>query len=230
MSLREIALDTETTGFKPSDGHRLVEIGCVEMINRIPTGRTFHRYINPERDMPEAAFAVHGLSEEFLRDKPVFGEIASEFLAFVGQDRLVIHNAEFDMRFINAELTWVKKPNIPDNRVFCTLIEARKRFPGAPASLDALCKRFNIDNSHRDLHGALLDAELLAAMYLELMGGSQVAMQLESNNNTTSPSQTAITASTTARPQRNFAIPTEETAAHEAFINTLKNPLWKQQA
>lgn len=222
--MREIALDTETTGFKPSEGHRLLEIGCVEMVNRMPTGVTFHRYINPERDVPEAAFKVHGLSEEFLRDKPVFAEIADDLLAFIGKDRLVIHNAEFDMRFLNAELTWAKKPNIPDTRVFCTLIEARKRFPGAPASLDALCKRFMIDTSHREYHGALLDADLLARMYLELMGGSQVSFALDAANDA---AQTVANAAVhVTRAARDFPISAEEQAAHEEFLKKIKNPLW----
>jgi len=171
--MREIVLDTETTGFEPEQGDRIVEIGGVELFNHMPTGRTYHQYINPQRDMPTSAFEVHGLSEEFLRDKPVFAKIAQEFLDFVGDAKLVIHNAKFDMKFLNAELGWLNMPRLPDNQAIDTLEIARKRFPGSPASLDALCRRFGIDNSARTLHGALLDSEILAEVYLELIGGRQ---------------------------------------------------------
>lgn len=171
--MRELVLDTETTGFEPQEGHRIVEIGIVEIVNLMPTGRTWHQYINPERAMPEEAFAVHGLGDDFLRDKPVFAEIVDAFLDFIGSDRLVIHNAAFDMRFLNAELGWVKRPPLPDSRAIDTLALARRKFPGSPASLDALCRRFGIDNSARSLHGALLDSEILAEVYLELLGGQQ---------------------------------------------------------
>jgi DNA polymerase-3 subunit epsilon len=171
--LREIVLDTETTGLEPGEGHRIVEIGAVELFNHVPTGRTFHRYINPQRTMPEEAFRIHGLSDDFLRDKPVFAEVAAEFVTFVGDARLVIHNAVFDMKFINAELAWAAMDPIPAERAVDTVAIARRRFPGAQASLDALCRRFGIDNSARQLHGALLDCELLAEVYLELIGGRQ---------------------------------------------------------
>ena len=171
--MREIVMDTETTGLDPYDGHRIVEIGGVELHNHVPTGRTYHQYINPQRDMPQEAFNVHGISEEFLRDKPFFSDIAQAFLDFVGDAKLVIHNASFDMKFLNAELKWVGKPLLPDNQALDTLAIARKRFPGSPASLDALCRRFGIDNSNRTLHGALLDSEILADVYLELIGGRQ---------------------------------------------------------
>ncbi len=171
--MREIVLDTETTGFEPSEGHRIVEIGAVELENHLPTGRTFHRYLNPERLMPREAFEVHGLSDDFLRDKPRFAEVAEEFLAFIGASRLVIHNAAFDMRFLNAELTAVGRPPLAEGRALDTVALARSRFPGAPASLDALCRRFGVDNSGREKHGALLDSELLAEVYLELVGGRQ---------------------------------------------------------
>ena len=161
--MREIVLDTETTGFDPVTGDRLAEIGCIELENHIPTGRNFHRYINPEREMPDAAFRIHGLSTAFLADKPTFATVADEFLAFVAEDPLVIHNAEFDMKFINFELEKSGKRAIPFQRAIDTVKMARTKFPGSPASLDALCKRFNIDNSNRTLHGALLDAQLLAA-------------------------------------------------------------------
>lgn len=172
--MREIVLDTETTGFEPSEGHRIVEIGAVELFNHVPTGKTYHQYINPQRDMPTEAFQVHGISEEFLRDKPLFAGIAQDFLDFIGSDsKLVIHNAAFDMKFLNAELSWVQKPLIAQDRAIDTLMMARRKFPGSPASLDALCRRFGIDNSSRTLHGALLDSEILAEVYLELIGGRQ---------------------------------------------------------
>ncbi|MGY6548193.1 MAG: DNA polymerase III subunit epsilon [Roseinatronobacter sp.] len=171
--MRELVLDTETTGFEPSEGHRIVEIGAVELVNLMPTGRSFHKYINPERPMPPEAFEVHGLGDEFLRDKPVFAAIVDEFLAFVGTARLVIHNASFDMKFLNAELDWAGKPVLPMEQAFDTLTFARKKYPGSPASLDALCRRFGIDNSAREKHGALLDSEILAEVYLELLGGQQ---------------------------------------------------------
>ncbi len=171
--MREIVLDTETTGLDPDSGDRIVEIGAVEILNHVPTGRVYHQYINPERDMPQEAFAVHGLSSAFLADKPVFAAIARDFLEFVGEARLVIHNAAFDMKFINAELGWLKQPSIPWARAVDTLDMARRRFPGAQNSLDALCRRFGVDNSGREKHGALLDSELLAEVYLELMGGRQ---------------------------------------------------------
>lgn len=172
--MREIVLDTETTGFEPAEGHRIVEIGAVELFNHMPTGRTFHQYINPQRAMPPEAFEVHGLGDDFLRDKPVFAEVADAFLAFIGPDsRLVIHNAAFDMKFLNAELGWASRPAIPAARALDTLLIARRRFPGSPASLDALCRRFGVDNSSREKHGALLDSEILAEVYLELIGGRQ---------------------------------------------------------
>lgn len=171
--MREIVLDTETTGIEPADGHRLVEIGCVELVNHVPTGRVWHQYINPQRDMPPEAFDVHGLSAQFLSDKPVFRAVAADFLAFLGEARLVIHNAAFDMKFLNAELGWAGLPQLALHRAIDTLAIARKRFPGSPASLDALCRRFGIDNSRREKHGALLDSEILAEVYLELIGGRQ---------------------------------------------------------
>ena len=171
--MREIVLDTETTGLDPEEGHRIVEIGAVELYNHVPTGRSFHRYINPERPMPPEALAVHGLDDAFLAEKPRFGEVVDEFLAFTGDARLVIHNASFDMRFLNAELRRTGRPAFASDRVLDTLAMARTRFPGAPASLDALCRRFGVDNGAREKHGALLDSELLAEVYLELIGGRQ---------------------------------------------------------
>ncbi|MCT8331286.1 DNA polymerase III subunit epsilon [Albidovulum sediminis] len=172
--MREIVLDTETTGFEPAEGHRIVEIGAVELFNHVPTGRSYHQYINPERSMPAEAFEVHGLGDDFLRDKPRFVEIAMGFLEFIGSDsRLVIHNAAFDMKFLNAELNWAGHTIIAGERALDTVALARRKFPGSPASLDALCRRFGIDNSAREKHGALLDSELLAEVYLELIGGRQ---------------------------------------------------------
>lgn len=178
--MREIVLDTETTGFDPATGDRIVEIGAVELFNHLPTGRTFHVYINPERAMPKEAFEVHGLGDDFLRDKPKFAQIAGDFIEFIGTDaKLVIHNAQFDMKFLNAELKLCGHPVMPYSRAVDTLEIARSKFPGAQNSLDALCRRFRIDNSNRTLHGALLDSELLAEVYLALRGGRQPGLVLE---------------------------------------------------
>ena len=171
--MREIVMDTETSGLDPFDGHRIVEIGGVAPFNHLPTGKNYHHYCNPMRDMPTEALNVHGISEEFLADKPKFAEIGQAFLDFVGDAKLVIHNAAFDMKFLNAELGWMNLPLLPYDQALDTLAIARKRFPGSPASLDALCRRFAIDNSARTLHGALLDSEILAEVYLELIGGRQ---------------------------------------------------------
>lgn len=224
--MRQIVLDTETTGLSPDEGHRLVEVGCLEVFNHVPTGNVFHRYINPERDMPEGAFRVHGLSAEFLSDKPKFAEVVDEFLEFIGDAELVIHNAGFDMTFLNAELKWVGRPPIAQARAIDTLQIARKRFPGAQNSLDALCRRFNIDNSGRVKHGALLDAELLAEVYLELMGGRQPGLVLDA-------AAAAAASTVAARETRKRPTPLpsrlsdEERAAHEAFVSTLgAEPLW----
>jgi DNA polymerase-3 subunit epsilon len=185
--MREIVLDTETTGFEPSEGHRIVEIGAVELLNHMPTGRTYHQYINPERSMPREAFEVHGLGDDFLRDKPVFKAIARDFLAFVGDAQMVIHNAAFDMKFLNAELAQVGLPKLPTTQATDTLAIAKQKFPGSPASLDALCRRFGVDNSSREKHGALLDSELLAEVYLELIGGRQPDFALAAVTTQTGP-------------------------------------------
>ncbi|MBD0864271.1 MAG: DNA polymerase III subunit epsilon [Rhodobacteraceae bacterium] len=171
--MREVVLDTETTGFDPEAGDRIVEIGAIELNNHVPTGTIYHQYINPERSMPQDAFEVHGLGDEFLQGKPKFAEIGGSFLDFVGDAKLVIHNAAFDMKFLNAELGWMGLPLLPLNQAIDTLDIARKRFPGLSVSLDALCRRFGIDNASRTLHGALLDSEILAEVYLELIGGRQ---------------------------------------------------------
>ena len=217
--MREIVLDTETTGFDPGGGDRIVEIGCVELFNHMATGKTYHQYINPERDMPEDAFKVHGISSEFLADKPVFAKVGQEFLDFIGDAKLVIHNASFDMKFLNAELGWMRLPALPMDQAIDTLMIARKRFPGSPASLDALCRRFNIDTSARTLHGALLDSEILAEVYLELIGGRQPDFALSSNvEQTTTADSWRPTPRPTPLPSRLTA---EEQAAHDAFVQAM---------
>jgi len=227
--MREIAFDTETTGLDPKSGHKIVEIGCVELINHLPTGNVFHKYINPERDMPVEAFRVHGLSEEFLSDKPLFADIADEFLTFVGDAQLVIHNAAFDMGFINAELAAIGRDVIPMDRAIDTVRMARRIFPGAQASLNALCMRFGIDLSARDLHGALLDAQLLAAVYLELRGGRQhdmgLAAELAAQAKNVEVTETAP-GETGRRAPRTHAASPEELARHEEFIQKLNEPIW----
>ncbi|OKL44591.1 DNA polymerase III subunit epsilon [Pseudovibrio exalbescens] len=231
--MREISFDTETTGLNPLDGDRLVEIGGVELINFIPTGRVYHVYINPERDMPEEAYRVHGLSEEFLKDKPKFAEVAQEFLDFVGDARLVIHNAPFDMGFINMELGRCGLPNIPDNQVLDTLTMARRKYPTGSASLDALCSRFGIDNSKRTKHGALLDAELLAEVYLELNGGKQRNLILsddEEDYDTSEGSGRRQRKPAAQRPTPLISALTEaEKEAHAAFLAGMKaEPIWNK--
>lgn len=226
--MREIVLDTETTGFEPEQGDRIVEIGAVELLNHMPTGRTYHQYIDPKRGMPEEAFKVHGLGDDFLRGKPVFDEIADAFLEFVGTAKLVIHNAAFDMKFLNAELRWVSKRQLPWEQAIDTLAIARKKFPGSPATLDALCRRFNIDNAARTLHGALLDSEILAEVYLELIGGRQPDLVLEKGQTAGSEAYTAWRAAPrpTPLPAR---LTSKEAAAHEAFLDTLGDaPLWRK--
>lgn len=220
--MRELIFDTETTGFDPLSGDRLIEIGLVEMVDRSLTGDTYHAYVNPERDIPESAFRVHGLSAEFLSDKPVFSDIMDTFLEYVGGDSvLVAHNAEFDMRFINWELEHAGRPIIHNKRFVDTLALARTKFPGAANSLDALCKRFGVNSDHRTLHGALLDAEILAEVYIELMGGRQAGMDLAVE--TVSHMQVGPKK---LREPRSFPISSDELAAHTAFVKTLKNPLW----
>ena len=229
---REIALDTETTGLDPFSGHRVVEIGCVEMINHIRTGAHFHVYLNPERPMPKEAEQVHGLSDGFLKDKPLFASVADAFLEFLGDDPLIIHNAAFDMKFINAELDRIGYPPLPMARATDTVLMARKKFPGQPASLDALCKRFAIDSSSRVKHGALLDAELLAEVYLELHGGRQTGLGLEAASMQPGEPRAVAPASAEAARQaltaRAFPPAEEEIEAHNQLLNKLKNPMWQQ--
>ena len=226
--MREIVFDTETTGFEPKDGHRLVEIGAVELINHVPTGRHYHQYINPERDMPEDAFKVHGLSAEFLKGFPRFKEVAPEFLEFIGEDALVAHNASFDMGFINYELKQIGKEIIAADRFVDTLEIARKLHPGARNSLDALCKRYNVDNSKRTSHGALLDSELLAQVYLELLGGQEPSMKLEAEvRKKVEAAQAFEDSERKFRKAREFEVSEAELRAHEAFLQTkLKDAVW----
>ena len=229
--MREIVLDTETTGFEPSQGDRIVEIGAVELLNHVPTGRTYHQYINPERSMPQEAFQVHGLGDDFLRDKPVFARIVDDFLEFVGDSMMVIHNASFDVKFLNAELGWCKRPQFQQGCAIDTLDIARRRFPGSPASLDALCRRFGIDNSSRTLHGALLDSEILADVYLELIGGKQPDFALAPVQSKSSDGATAENWRPQRRPQPlPSRITDSEKAAHAAFVEKLgDNALWGRE-
>ncbi|KIC36285.1 DNA polymerase III subunit epsilon [Leisingera sp. ANG-M7] len=240
--MREIVLDTETTGFDPFSGDRIVEIGAVELFNHMPTGETFHVYINPERSMPAEAFSVHGIGPDLLeppqkpepgavtlRDKPVFSKVGQKFLDFVKDSKLVIHNASFDMKFLNAELGWMGLPKLPMDQAVDTLAMARQRFPGSPATLDALCRRFSIDNSNRTLHGALLDSEILADVYLELIGGRQPDFGLSTQ---ASSSATAKAEDDWRPAPRQSSLPpritAEELEAHEAFIGKMgDDALWK---
>ena len=235
--MREIVLDTETTGISPRDGHRIIEIGALELMHHLPTGNKLHIYINPERDIDDGAVAVHGLTNTFLSDKPLFVDIVDEFLSFIGDAALVIHNAKFDMGFINAELDKIQYPPLPMDRAIDTLAIARKKFPGAQANLDALCRRFEIDNSHRDLHGALVDADLLASVYVELLGGRQPTLSLgaENKNDISLVVIDAEQASSMlridcdkkpVRPVRPHAPTADEKAAHDAFLAKLKDPIW----
>ena len=230
--MREIVLDTETTGMDPFTGDRIVEIGCVELMNHIPTGRHYHVYINPERDVPAEVVAVHGLTEQFLKGYPTFAEHYADFLDFIGDAKLVIHNAEFDMKFINHHLQEMGAAAIPSTRVIDSLIMARQKFPGSPANLDALCKRFEIDNSNRTLHGALLDSELLAEVYLELLGGRQTGLGLGDDTAQASQiSETGLVKNANKKPRREprqFDIPVEDIAAHEAMLALLGDKaIWK---
>ena len=223
--MREIVLDTETTGLDPAAGHRIVEIGCLELINHLPSGATFQRYLNPERDMPTDAFDVHGLSDEFLADKPLFKDVADGFVDFIADAPLVIHNARFDIGFVNAELGRIGRPGLESARAIDTVELARRKQPGAPANLDALCRRFGIDNSGREKHGAMLDAELLAEVYLELIGGRQPALGLQRHEQ---PAPAQRVAEPSARPPRTHGPSSEELAAHATFIDSLDGPLWRR--
>ena len=232
--MREIVLDTETTGLEHELGHRIIEIGAVELISHIPTGKHYHVYINPERDIDARASEVHGITIDQLADKPVFADIADGFLDFIRDSTLVIHNASFDMGFINAELRRLQKPVISNEQVIDTLTIARKKYPGGQASLDALCKKFGVDNSGRDLHGALIDADLLALVYIELIGGKQPDLmgELAQDESTDHASANAGSLQPLAtrdcghRPRRDFPEHADERVAHQHFIGMMKNPLW----
>jgi DNA polymerase-3 subunit epsilon len=227
--MREIVLDTETTGLDPLAGHRVVEVGCIELMNMVATGRTFHAYFNPEMVMPTGAQDVHGLSDEFLADKPRFAERVEEFLEFVGDAQLVIHNAQFDIGFLNAELERCSKPKL-SNVYVDTVSVARKKFPGQRASLDALCERFGIDNSSRTKHGALLDSELLAEVYLELSGGRQRDLGLAPEIVARAAAGLALAAGAVIRPPRPHLPSAAELASHVAFLTKLSDPLWLKAA
>ncbi|HSM53248.1 MAG TPA: DNA polymerase III subunit epsilon [Erythrobacter sp.] len=228
--MREIVFDTETTGLDPASGDRMVEIGCIEMINRVPSGASFHAYFNPERDMPAAAEAVHGLSISFLSDKPRFAERAEELMEFLGDAPLVAHNAGFDFGFLNSELERIGMARVDSGRMIDTVAIARKRHPGAKVSLDALCTRYGIDRSHRVKHGALLDAELLAQVYVELTGGRQIGLELAAETAVVEVEVSrSIAASAALRPRREprpHAPSEEELARHKAFVDRIDSPLW----
>jgi DNA polymerase III subunit epsilon len=237
---REIIFDTETTGFDPSTGDRLVEMGCIEMVGLVPTGAVFHAYYNPERGMPKAAEDIHGLSDAFLSNKPLFADTVDELLEFLGDAPLVAHNATFDFRFLNAELTRAGRPPVGNDRMIDTLAISRTQFPGAKHSLDALCTRFGIDRSHRTKHGALLDAELLAQLYIELRGGKQIGFSLAGSGASSGAGSRAGAANDDDslafqpradrpfREPRPHAASVEERARHRDFIAKLSNPLWDQ--
>lgn len=230
--MREIVLDTETTGLDPASGDKIVEIGAVELENHMPTGRVYHQYINPQRSMPQEAFNIHGLSDDFLRDKPVFKDIAHEFLAFIEGSTLVIHNAAFDMKFLNAELKAAQFTPLNNERALDTVLIARRKFPGSPASLDALCKRFGIDNSMREKHGALLDSEILAEVYVELIGGRQPDLAL-AHDRQNQHGAAARTAHHQSAPRRPAPLPSrlsaQEAEAHADFVKNMGDAaLWRK--
>ena len=220
--MREIILDTETTGLDPKMGHRLVEIGAVELINHTPTGVNYQTYINPERDVDPGAQEIHGLTNEFLKQHPAFGDISTEFINFLSDSTLIIHNAPFDLAFINMELSRLGVAPISSERVIDTLVLARKKFPGAQANLDALCRRFAIENRHRELHGALVDAALLADVYIELIGGKEPTLGLSAKKS----KPVAEDVARVYQNPRSFPVSEEELELHRAFVETLKNPIW----
>ena len=222
--MREIVLDTETTGLDPKLGHRIVEIGAIELINHIPTDKTYHCYINPERDVDQGAFEVHGLSTQFLSQFETFGNVVDEFNAFIKGDPIIIHNAPFDMGFLNSELLAIGRNAIDENRIIDTLPMARQKFPGAQVNLNALCRKYNIDNSHRDLHGALVDADLLANVYLELIGGQQPGLQLATERKKQGITESVVQKE---RVKRVFAVNATELEAHSRLLDSLANPIWR---
>ena len=232
--MREVVLDTETTGLDPADGHRIVEIGAVELFNHVATGRTYHQYLDPKRPMPPEAFAIHGLGDDFLRGKPVFATVALEFLSFIGESRLVIHNAAFDMKFLNAELAHAGLPLLPAARAFDTVALARQKFPGSQASLDALCRRFGVDNTARQKHGALLDSELLAEVYLELIGGRQPDLVLAAGVSRRNTAEIGLDGKVWQAGARSVSlqprITEQEKGAHAAFVERLgPNAIWQRR-
>ncbi len=234
--MREVVLDTETTGLDPGAGHRIVEIGCVELVNHVPTGREYQTYLNPDRDVPEEAFEVHGLATAFLATKPRFAEVVDDFLAFLGSARLIIHNAEFDLAFLNAELERLSYPRLSPDRVLDTLELARRQAPGAPANLDALVRRFALDTQARRVHGALVDARILAEVYLRLTGGRQPALLLKTGGLAGEPREApasprpgmGASPPTSVRAARPHAASDDEQAAHTAFIDRVTDPIWRR--
>jgi DNA polymerase-3 subunit epsilon len=231
--MREICLDTETTGLDPKDGHKIIEIACFELINKVKTGKVFHSFVNPLRDVPHEAFRIHGISTEFLKDKPTFDLIADKFLDFIGDDILVIHNASFDIKFLNFELNFLRKKTLEMSRVVDSLMLARKKFPGGQNSLDALCKRFNLDLSKREKHGAMIDTELLCDVYIELMGGAQEGFGFDNIKKNDSIKNNQIIDLAVPRndkkiiPARNFELTSEELQRHEDFIKlNFKTTFW----
>ncbi|MDR2681551.1 MAG: DNA polymerase III subunit epsilon [Holosporaceae bacterium] len=226
-NLREVVLDTETTGLNHAKGDRIVDIACVELINHIPTGNTYQVYINPEREMQRDATAISGITDEFLADKPLFHEIVDDFLNFVQDSILIIHNAKFDIGFLNSELSRLDKPLFHMKNTIDTLEIARKKFPGSPASLDALCKRFEIDTSGRTKHGALIDCFLLSEVYINLLGGRQSDLSFH-NDNLKIETVSAIKNTQAKRAKRNFAVSTDEKTSHEEFLKVINNPFWKR--
>lgn len=230
--IREIVLDTETTGLKPRDGDRIIEIGGIELINHLPTGKIFHKYINPQRDIPEESTRVHGITDDMVKDAPLFVHIVEEFLEFIEDSPLVIHNASFDMGFFNAELDRLCRPMLEMDRAIDTLKIARQKFPGSPASLDALCRRFDIDLSVRTKHGAWIDAELLAKVYLELIGGRQVSFQFQAEETIAMAAQELkdiLNLQKTFRPSRQYKLTEAEKLAHQEFIKGIKDSLWAKR-
>lgn len=231
--IREVVLDTETTGLKPRDGDRIVEIGGVELINHLPTGKIFHKYINPQRDIPEESTRVHGITNDMVKDAPLFVHVVEDFLEFIEDSPLIIHNASFDMGFFNAELDRLCRPVLDMNRAIDTLKMARQKFPGSPASLDALCRRFDIDLSVRTKHGAWIDAELLAKVYLELIGGRQVSFQFQTEETTNVAAQELkdiLKLQKTFRPSRQYKLSEVEKLAHQEFLKGIKDSLWDKRS
>lgn len=231
--MREICLDTETTGLDPKDGHKIIEIACFELINKVKTGKVFHSFVNPLRDVPHEAFRIHGISTEFLKDKPTFDLIADKFLDFIGDDILVIHNASFDIKFLNFELNFLRKKTLEMSRVVDSLMLARKKFPGGQNSLDALCKRFNLDLSKREKHGAMIDTELLCDVYIELMGGAQEGFGFDNIKKNDSIKNNQIIDVAVPRnnkkiiADRNFELTSKELKMHEDFIKlNFKTTFW----